>query len=108
MKYQENFPDIVELPYLFTPSQSDITENTEANDLNSSYVFPQTSNTLSVNENLLIPDPQVRSFREYLKTEYLKREINPYFVDTSHINSLRGNIHCKTNTVRFCKQMIKD
>lgn len=67
-------------------------------------ILPNPTNSISINDTLISPEPTNASFRKYLVGEYTKRGLKTEFVDTyeyAHIR--RGNLHCATNTIHTCR-----
>lgn len=67
-------------------------------------VLPNPTNSISINNTIISPDPSNSAFKKYLTEEYKKRGLESKFVDTfEYAHMGMGNLHCSTNTMHMCK-----
>jgi len=99
-------PDFIEVPNLFIGGRPFINDDgaLELPMKMADSVLPNPTNSISVNDTVISPDPSNAAFRNYLTKEYEKRGLKHEVVDTfdyAHIGD--GNLHCATNTFHICK-----
>jgi|GEM_PF-1890556 len=66
-------------------------------------ILPNPSNSMTVNDTVISPEPGNSSFKTYLKAQYESRKLNAEFVDTfDYAHVFEGNLHCATHTLHVC------
>ncbi len=68
-----------------------------------STVFPNISNIQQFGKTLLIPDPQHPSTRRMIEERVKALGLKADFINTNVQHANRGNLHCSTNTIRYCR-----
>ncbi|NLI75039.1 MAG: hypothetical protein GX442_01200 [Candidatus Riflebacteria bacterium] len=61
---------------------------------------PGVVNQLIVRRHLIIPDPKIKAFRDYIAGVATKVGLVPHFLDDMPYHTLEGEIHCGTNVFR--------
>ena len=98
-------PDIIDVPELFWGANSfrDKGKAKLPNGFGQSFQ-PGPTNSISVGDTNIIPEPYNASFKAYLETEYHKRGIKTDYIDTwNYAHRGEGNLHCSTQTLHVCK-----
>lgn len=66
-------------------------------------ILPNPTNSITVNDTVISPDPSNGEFKKYLKEQYEKRGLKADFLDTfEYAHMGLGNLHCATNTIHIC------
>lgn len=66
-------------------------------------VFPNPTNGVSINGNLIFSDPNNKIFDQYLSKLSDKIGVKKRTVDTNFAHKNQGNLHCSTNLFRYCR-----
>ncbi len=101
-------PKMVELPMLFKGLVTDRGIKNGLRDLKVSKaggIFPNPTNLQQFGDTVLMSDPGNESLRADLKNriESLNGKLQVKFLDTSQMHAKQGNLHCSTNTIRYCR-----
>ncbi len=57
-------------------------------------------NQLILRKNLIIPDPKIKAFRDYIDRVASKVGLVAHFIDDMPCHTLQGETHCGTNVLR--------
>lgn len=92
-------PTFVEFPYLFnsTEEQQIIMRESIVS------TFPNTTNSEIIGNNILVPDPSNRAFRDDIRSTLTQIGYSVDFIDTNYQHSLYGNLHCSSHAFRYCR-----
>lgn len=63
-------------------------------------MLPGVVNQVSLGQNLIVPDPQISSFRKHIEKIGTMVGLNMFFIDASVYHLRWGDIHCGTNVFR--------
>jgi hypothetical protein len=98
--------DIIDVPNLFYGGQAvEISPGKFElpNGMASSFL-PNPTNSISINDTIISPDPVSPVFRSYLEDVYKNNGLKSEFIDTfDYAHQGDGNLHCSTNTIHVCK-----
>ncbi len=110
LKLQERLPqckpDFIEVPDLFFGGEPVHLKNSkyELPQGMGLSILPNPTNSVSIGNTVITPEPGNSLFKKYIATEYTQRGIKPDFVDTfDYAHMGRGNLHCATHTIHICK-----
>lgn len=97
-------PKIIDFPSLFKGrSQLGAGGDVHATDANG--IFSNPTNLQQIGNTLIMPDPHNSALRADLEKRV--KEAGPNlkvkFIDTQFAHASLGNLHCSTNTVRYCR-----
>jgi|GEM_PF-696008 len=67
---------------------------------------PGVVNQLILRKHLIIPDPQIKSFRDYIDKTAKVAGLSAHFLDDMYYHELAGEIHCGTNVFRHPNKYI--
>lgn len=60
-------------------------------------------NGLQMGQTLMMPDPKNIAFQKDIRERLKILKLNAKFFDTERSNKNGGNLHCLTNTIRYCR-----
>ncbi len=66
-------------------------------------IFPNISNSVQLGDGLYVSDPVNEAFQNEVKGQMSSAGVNAQFVNTRANHAHKGNLHCATNTVRYCR-----
>jgi hypothetical protein len=67
---------------------------------------PGSVNMLIIRDYLIIPDPMIKPFKDYIRKVAKKLALHPYFVKDMFYHNRMGEIHCGTNVLRHPNRYI--
>lgn len=73
-----------------------------------SWALPNSTNSLPVTPGSIgMTDPYIKTFKNYLKDQMKKRDVEVTWFDTLGLNNFKkesktGNLHCSTNSIPIC------
>ena len=98
--------DALEVPDVFTGSmeiQNDGSHQLAPGNEASGYsVYPNPTNSVFMNNTLLMPNLYNKTFEDYMLTALNQRGLRGGFVDTLWLHTAKGNLHCAVQTLRSC------
>ncbi len=101
--WQANAPNcprrIIEMPMLYRGGLN--RKGTEVRGAGS--LLPNVTNVQQFNKTLLVPDPQSAALRKDIAKRMNSIGLKTEFVNTNIMHSQMGNLHCSTNTLRYCR-----
>ncbi len=99
-------PDFIDVPDLFFTDG--LVDGSNGKELplpgSGDSIFPNPTNSVVAGNKIIFSDPENSTFKAYQKRELEKRKARVSFVDTWDTSHLaKGNLHCITNSQRYCK-----
>lgn len=68
--------------------------------------LPGVINQLILRKHLLIADPKITLFRNFIRREVGKLGLTPHFIDDTPYHTRWGDVHCATNVFRHPNRYI--
>lgn len=94
--------DFIEVPNLFWGTLDNAAQK-KIGRAQAGSIFPNPTNAVILGTTNILPYPFNRAFKDYLSKEYTKRGIQVDFVDTLYAHRRKGNLHCSTQVIRYCR-----
>lgn len=66
-------------------------------------LFPTPTNSVAIGKTLLVPNPYSQALERDIRAQLEALKIRVRFVDTIESHALLGNLHCTTQTFRYCR-----
>ncbi len=94
-------PEVIEVPTLFFGEAIKEKKPMRLKWQNS--LYPNLANSEFIGTTVLSPDPVNPTFRREMQRLYKSRGLKVQFIETSHLHQVFGNLHCVTNSIRYCR-----
>lgn len=92
-------PKVIDLPALFTGrwiKQGGLAEEGRS-------LFPNAANIQQFGRTILAPDPGNSALKKDFANRVAAAGLSADFIDTRFAHEIGGNLHCTTNTLRYCR-----
>jgi hypothetical protein len=95
-KCQGNAPPVIEIPQIFDGAENFSTSRALS-------IFPNLSNGEYVNGTYIMPAAVNSEYQKDFQSQLQALGIATPVIDTTDLHAARGNLHCATHAIRYCR-----
>ncbi len=97
-------PNVIEVPTLYRARSWPVGPEGKQRTITRGFpIHLPAVNSVQMGRSLLMPDPKNAAFQKEIRHQLDKLKLTARFFDTERANFEGGNLHCLTNTVRYCR-----